>query len=52
MTVRQMLASMDSVELTEWASYITIENEDRNRKPGDNVEEDIKRAFGKGKGRR
>ena len=47
MSVRMLLASMDSRELTEWAAYITLENEEMNRKPGDNVAEDIKKAFGK-----
>ena len=48
MSVRVLLASMDSVELSEWAAYFTLENESKDKdKPSDNVETDIKKAFGK-----
>jgi len=48
MSVRVLLASMDSVELSEWAAYFTLENEDKkskdNKSSGD-VETDIRKAF-------
>ncbi len=35
MTVRQLLNSMDSKELSEWMAYFTIENEKADGKGGD-----------------
>lgn len=46
MTVKMLLNSMDSRELTEWAAFFTLENEERDRKPGDDVVSDLKRTFG------
>jgi hypothetical protein len=36
MTVRQLLASMDSAEITEWMAYLKVESE-RDR-PADDAE--------------
>lgn len=43
MSVRMLLNSMDSRELTEWAAYITLINEE---KPEENVAEKLKKTFG------
>ena len=32
MTVRQLLSSLDSAELTEWGAYFKIENENFKKK--------------------
>jgi hypothetical protein len=45
MSVKMLLNSMDSRELTEWAAYITLENEDKAKKPED-VTSQLKQQFG------
>jgi hypothetical protein len=47
MSVRMLLNSMDSRELSEWAAFFTLENEDKDKKPSADVATDIKKAFGR-----
>ncbi len=44
MTVRTLLATIDSHELTEWEAFIKLENEAKEKKP-ENVNDQIKQAF-------
>ena len=44
MTVRQLLASIDSKELSEWWTFIQVENEAPKESPED-LEAKIKGAF-------
>lgn len=51
MTVRQLLNSLDSREISEWMAYYTIENEKADGK-GDDLNNKLLNAFnfgGKGK---
>lgn len=41
-----LLNSMDSRELTEWAAYITLINDDKENKPEENVADKLKKTFG------
>lgn len=45
MTVRQLLRSLDSAELTEWLAYWQLEQE-RDAPPAADIPGSLKKAFG------
>lgn len=46
MTVRQLLSSLDSAELTDWMAYFEIERRKAEMPPGGSAAEQLYKLFG------
>lgn len=44
MTVRQLLASLDSAELTEWMAFLELQRDAETK--GENVDDQLKKILG------